>query len=262
MSLIYSLKYLGRPAYAQVMIRKLRSRLLERTTPESFESNLLWLENVCEELEPLANQLDYELWCEAKMFAMDLRTKSASVLSQVHVPLGGPGHYALLYFITRYYKPRIVVETGVAAGFSTQAFLKAMQLNRRGYLYSSDFPYFRLKNPDRYIGIVVQQELKERWKLYVRGDRSNLQDILASIPKIDIFHYDSDKYYSSRRFAMSAISRFLVKDSIIVIDDVQDNLFFRDYVGGKSGRWKVFNFEDKYVGVIGMKDSWLLDVSR
>ena len=55
--------------------------------------------------------------------------------------LGGGGNFILLYFLTRKFN-KVVVETGVAAGWSSLAILGAFEKNGEGKLYSSDFPYF------------------------------------------------------------------------------------------------------------------------
>ena len=43
--------------------------------------------------------------------------------------------------------------------------LQAIEKNNVGKLFSSDFPYFRLENPEQYIGIVVPNDLKKNWRL-------------------------------------------------------------------------------------------------
>ena len=73
--------------------------------------------------------------------------------------LGGGGAYNIIYFLTRLIKPKIIFETGVGAGYSTYAFLTAIKENNLGTLYSSDFPYFRLNKPERYIGFLVTDDL-------------------------------------------------------------------------------------------------------
>ena len=94
-------------------------------------------------------------------------------LKKIKYDLGGGGFYPLLFFIVKYIKPNIVVETGVAAGFSSYAILKAIEENKKGRLYSSDFPYFRIPNPEKYIGIIVPEKLKKSWDLLIDGDNIN-----------------------------------------------------------------------------------------
>lgn len=241
-----------KPGHASVIMQKIATKLLERTSEDEKTRNRLWLENACEEFLPLALRLDASLWNETESFQKNLHSRAQQLLGQVDVNLGGGGHYPLLYFITRYFKPDVVVETGVSAGFSTQSFLKAMDANNSGHVYSSDFPFSRFKNPEQYIGMLVEPHLKKRWELYVKGDRDNLPKMIDQVSNIDIFHYDSNKSYSGRRFAMSLIEQSLTDDAIIVMDDIQDNLFFHDYVQKIDRPWKVFKFEGKYLGLIGI----------
>jgi predicted O-methyltransferase YrrM len=234
------------------MIQKIKKRLFEQENRNVLRRNLSWCQNVCQEFGILASQLDNHLWGESKKFEEDLYLRTKTILKKLDVDLGGGGYCSLLYFITRYFKPEVIVETGVAAGYSTQAFLKAMRLNNKGMLYSSDFPYFRLEKPEQYIGILVEENLKDRWNLYIKGDKKNLPEIAAQIPRIDIFHYDSDKTYSGRLFAMSIIERLLHRDSIIIMDDIQNNSFFYDYIKNRTCSGRVFRFLDKYIGSIGI----------
>jgi hypothetical protein len=92
----------------------------------------------------------------------------------------------------------------------------------------SDFPYFRLPNPESSIGRVVTDELKDNWQLHIEGDEVNLPRILAQVPRVDPFHYDSDKSYSGRSFAVNLIREKLAADGLIVMDDVTDNAWFVD----------------------------------
>jgi predicted O-methyltransferase YrrM len=83
-------------------------------------------------------------------------------LSKLNVTLGGGGNYILLNFLIRKFKLKNVVETGVAAGWSSLAILRAFKKNGMGNLYSSDFPYYRLKNPEQYIGILAKNEINKK----------------------------------------------------------------------------------------------------
>ena len=51
----------------------------------------------------------------------------------------------LLFFLTRFLKPNIVLETGVANGYSSKAILYAIKKNKKGSLFSSDFHISGLK---------------------------------------------------------------------------------------------------------------------
>jgi len=175
--------------------------------------------------------------------------ESLEAVRQLPLGLGGAAHYRLLYFLVRATCPAVVVETGVAAGFSTRAILSAIGANGRGHLYSSDFPYFRMNHPEKLIGYVVEDELKHNWELFLHGDSANLDLILPKAGLISLLHYDSDKSYGGRRLVMQKMSERLTPDAIIIMDDIQDNFFFRDYVLRTGIPFRVFEFQGKFVGV-------------
>lgn len=88
----------------------------------------------------------------------------------------------------------------------------------------------------------------------------NLPQILDKVGTIDIFHYDSDKSYSGRDFAVSLVTPNLSPNGLILMDDIQDNSYFYDYVETRQiHEWNVFNFNGKYVGLIGKLKSKRLE---
>ena len=240
------------PSKFLVMLKKVGARFIDKRGHHSKNENMNWLESHRTDFKELAISLDAVLWEESEKTAEILEEHAAKILENVEYNLGGGGGYPFLYFITRYMEPDCIVETGVAAGFSSYSFLSAIKNNGRGKLYSSDFPYFRIPNPESYIGIIVEESFKDDWILYLDGDEVNLPKIAKSVNKVDIFHYDSDKSYSGRRFAVSIINKLLSSNGVIVMDDIQDNSYFYDYVEDNNPDcWYVFQFQGKYVGMIG-----------
>ena len=73
-------------------------------------------------------------------------------------------------------------------------------------------------------------QLRKDWKLYLEGDSANLPRILDQVNRIDVFHYDSDKMRSGREFAVSLIKERLSPDGVIVMDDIFNDDWFRNYV--------------------------------
>jgi hypothetical protein len=241
------------PSYLPVMVQKLKLRVLNRVEDEAARrQSTAWCEETAEDLSLLAGQRDAQMWVEAQQFAEELADRGERRLGTLKAGLGGGGYYPLLYFLTRYRRPRVIVETGVAAGFSSAAFLAAIKANGGGHLFSSDFPLFRLEHPERYVGRLVDEDLHQYWTLFLRGDRKNLPAILRQTASVDLFHYDSDKTYSGRSFAFAQLEHQLAADAIVLMDDIQDNLFFRDYVQRRGCGFRVAAFEGKYVGIIGM----------
>jgi predicted O-methyltransferase YrrM len=234
------------PRYQRVMV----SKILRKVTSFSQEASAqAWAENHSEKSLEYFENLDSKLWSESLIFAEELKQKSKKLLEGLP-ELGGGGIYPVLYFLTRYHRPQVVIETGVAAGFSSQTFLQAIKANGVGKLFSSDFPYFRLKNPESFIGILVDNGVKENWTLDTRGDSVALKNFIREVPIIDLFHYDSDKSYTGRNFAWKIVEGKLGPSSIVIFDDIQNNLHFKRLVDKCQYHYKVFEFEGKYAGII------------
>lgn len=231
------------------MADKVFVRLRERS---QHREALEWCRGHAESLKAYVCTLDPVLWGEAAETCRRLDAAAQATLANIHVNLGGGGHYPLLYFLTRYLNPAVVMETGVAAGWSSQAVLLALRENGAGgRLYSSDFPYFRYRGPERLIGLVVDEALKSGWRLYINGDKNNLPRMLEQVERIGIFHYDSDKSYNGREHAIRLVEAKLADKAVVIFDDIQNNFHFRDYVGAKSWPFRVFEFQSKYIGLTG-----------
>jgi hypothetical protein len=160
-------------------------------------------------------------------------------------------------------KPRVAVETGVAAGWTSRAILEAQQRNARGQLWSSDFPYLKNDDPTSSIGCLVPESLRAGWYLRIEGDRRNLPEILNECGPIDLFHYDSDKSFNGRNWAMKTVASSLHQRSVVVMDDIQDNMFFARFVLRSGYRWMVIRSGGKYVGIASQAAlPWERSVSR
>lgn len=242
-----------KPNFMPVMLRKFISRFAE-PTEESKEAVLDWCRANARPSGVWALGYDEEIWREALEYAYAHETYAADKLSEVGVDLGGGGDYALLYFLVRYLKPLRVLETGVAAGHSSRALLTALHRNGQGQLWSSDFPYFRLQNPERYVGFLVEPPLRTSWRFELSGDAVNLPGLLAEAGSIDLFHYDSDKTERARRRAWKLVEPFLSENSVIIFDDIQDNWHFCKLVESTGRPYKIFEFKGKYLGLLLAND--------
>jgi predicted O-methyltransferase YrrM len=232
------------------MARKVFKRVADPRGGHSDAENLAWLAAEARDPADLARNVDADLWDEATEFGAGFRARARSILDSVPHELGGGGAYEFLYWLTRLRRPEVVVETGVAAGWTSQAFLAALDRNGRGTLYSSDFPYFRLAEAESYVGCLVDDRLKARWHLYLDGDANNLPRILHQVQQVDLFHYDSDKSYSGRAFAMNTIREKLTPDGLVVMDDLHNNSWFYDTVAHGEDSFGVFGDGERF-GVIG-----------
>ena len=169
-----------------------------------------------------------------------------------NIELGNNYAVEILYFLVINFKPNIVLETGVAAGLSSKCILEAMEKNNKGKLYSSDFPYFRLNNPERNIGIMVPERLKKNWRLEILGDDKNIIKFKSEIDYADIILYDSDKRYIGKINFFNAIKNLIKSNSIIIVDDLHNDSFFLEYVKEmKCKNWFIVESKRKHiVGII------------
>lgn len=231
-------------------LKELVSKMFLRFSKKDSQKDMEWIRTNQVNFNNWAMKIDPAAWKESEAFSEKLKADAKVTLASIPVKLGGAGLYPVLYFLTLYRKPKVIVETGVAAGFSSKTFLSALKRNGFGELYSSDFPYFRIPNPEKYVGILVNEDLRKDWHLYIEGDKKNIPVILSKIDKIDLFHYDSDKSYESREYTFNLVKNKLHKDSYILFDDIQNNNHFKDFVIKNKFDFYVFEFEGKHVGLI------------
>jgi len=235
-----------------LLVEKVVERFKERGHNAQKEAVKAWCMERAEPWPAFATALNPGLWTETETVCEAIGRAAQAKIDRLGLDLGGPGHYPLLYFLTRHVRPRAVLETGVAAGWSSQAILTALRENAAGHLYSSDFPYFRLKDPEQYVGYVVDESLKDRWTLLIDGDRNNLPEIAGKVESLDLFHYDSDKTYAGREFGWNSVKDKLSSQAFVLFDDIQDNFHFRDLAMSLGRPFRVFTFDGKYVGLITM----------
>jgi predicted O-methyltransferase YrrM len=250
MGLISVFKNIFKPGYLRIIAKKVVYRF--ETSGSSKNEYLNWYESKSTLIESYKKDLDAGLYTEATNYDKELNDRATQILSALPVKLGGGGFSTLIFYMIRKMKPAIVVETGVAAGFSSQAILKALSMNGSGELYSSDFPYFRIDNPEKYVGIIVEPELRKKWHLFTAGDEVNLPIILGQVngKKIDLLHYDSDKSYTGRVSALKVLHDHFHSDSWLLFDDINDNSHFKDMVESEKHAYRIFKLKRKYIGVI------------
>lgn len=138
------------------------------------------------------------------------------------------------YAIMRTLRPRIVVETGVAAGISSAHILKALHLNGIGVLYSIDLPNYPPYGPTWVphgleVGYAVPPNLRSNWKLMLGDSREELPKLLKALPHVDIFLHDSLHTYEHMTFEYEIAWKALKKKGLILSDDVNANKAFNDF---------------------------------
>ena len=121
-------------------------------------------------------------------------------------------------------RPDVVVETGVALGFSTATILTAMQRNGSGHLYSVDLPSVQYGH-DRETGSAVPAEIRDRWTLRLGPSQKLLPRLLREVAPIDLFIHDANHAYSAQLREYRSAWPYLRPGGVLVSDDVGNPAF-------------------------------------
>ena len=159
-----------------------------------------------------------------------VRTES---LSQV-APFGlfHNGDFALArfcYLACRALQPRVALETGVAYGVTTSFVLKAMAQQGTGELLSIDLPPLG-SAADSFVGFLVPEELRSRWRLYRGQSKRVLPALLRNLESVDLFIHDSLHTYRNMTWEFKEAWSRLRKGGLLISDDVNQNCAFDDFV--------------------------------
>lgn len=166
--------------------------------------------------------------------------------------MGGPGYIDFIYNAVRLLKAKLVIETGVAYGWSSLAILAGFSENNdEGKLYSVDMPYPN-RNNEPYVGIVVPKRFKKNWKIIDRPDITGIPIAKKLIQtKIDLCHYDSDKTREGRSISYPILWESLRSGGLFISDDIGDNLFFAEFVNSLNAPYCVVKVQgNQYMGAI------------
>ena len=176
--------------------------------------------------------------------------ESEKIIKKTGIKLGGSGELDLLYWIVKIKKIRNVLETGVASGWSSLAILLAQKDIKDSLLISIDMPYTWIKDSYKYVGLAVPLWLRKKWILIREMDKKGLPIAFNKKVSFGLVHYDSDKSYYGKKWALNLIYSKLKKNSIMIIDDVGDNLNFHEFVKKKKLNHLIVSYKNKFVGVI------------
>lgn len=151
-----------------------------------------------------------------------------------------------LYWLIRRLRPRVVVETGVANGFSTGVILLALAKNGNGgklhaigraEIFNANDP--RWTEEGRTFGEVVVDGKSLGWMVpdncrnsveFYSGDAATLlPETVANLDAIDLFFHDSDHSYDHMMFEFEAAKRRLSPLGVVVADNIAWNSSLWDF---------------------------------
>jgi len=232
--------------FFKLLFRILRQKPIKTLRTIASKERLqgtIWLEKNKVSMNNLIDLIgkDKNLLNESKNFEKKLLIEKKEIIKNLPITGGikgstggGGGNIFILYYIIRSLNPNVVIESGVSAGLSSSTIIQALEKNKKGNLYSSDLNS-HLEKKD--VGILIPTELKYRWKLFDEGDKINLPKILDEVENVDVAYYDSEKSYEGKKnFIEKILTKY--KPKIIVIDDIDRDYWFRDFINGDIGNYK------------------------
>lgn len=121
-------------------------------------------------------------------------------------------------------EPEVVVEVGVALGFTSAVALEALERNGHGHLHSIDLPALQF-DAAGFVGRVVPARLAHRWELILGPSRSELPRLLHRVGTVDFFIHDGDHSYASQLADLRTAWPYLRSEAAVVCDDVANPAF-------------------------------------
>jgi predicted O-methyltransferase YrrM len=142
-------------------------------------------------------------------------------------------HVDMFYVLVRAFRPKFVIETGVAVGGTTSLILAALSHNGVGELTSIDLPNTGAMS-DRDLaetGILVPQGYRARWRL-IEGDAALVLPDLLETRQPNFFVHDSDHTYAQMMLEYALALRHIAPRSLILSDDISVTRAFWDFAEG------------------------------
>lgn len=243
--------YLKRPKlYSALIDLILRTFFLKRKDDVlSLKAADAWCKDECIEI----NKLYDELGIENPINFSEISTKEyiKEVNKKIEVSdsdFGGGGELDVVLNICELIESKVAIETGVAYGWSSSAILHSIS-KRGGNLISIDMPMPKQADYEL-IGCAVETKHMNNWTLLREPDKYGLLKAIKTSKNLDFVHYDSDKNYYGRKWAVPIIMKNLIPGGFFVCDDIQDNLHFKEYVEDNSYKYWVIKKNTDYVGII------------
>jgi len=157
----------------------------------------------------------------------------------------GPGMSEFLYTAILVSKPQKVIETGVAAGVSTNTILSALQLNGIGNLVSIDIT--------TQVGELVDENLKNLWRLQILpeiGKEKAFARYLQQNTDATIFLHDSDHSDSWQKKEFENLIREIPGIEFIFFDDIGQGLIDFIKLNFENYETTVLDENRKFSGVV------------
>lgn len=228
-----AIRIIFEPLETVTTIREKMAERGQRTVPaDLYVPDADWESRLHEQLGqpfPCSAQAEFQrLWRQviARMEAKGIRPGPASFVTW------NDGDAALtraIWCLVLHLRLTTVIETGVAHGVTSRFILEAMARNGAGHLRSIDRPPLdRAWHTN--IGMAVDGHHTDRWTYTSGSSRRHLPRIIAKLGQIDLFVHDSLHSEQNVRFELETAWPRLRPGGAVVVDDIDLNWAFHDFV--------------------------------
>lgn len=155
-----------------------------------------------------------------------------------------PGLARTLWCLVCHLRPAHVVETGVAHGLSSRIVLEALERAGGGRLWSIDLPPMTIPERRVEVGAAVPAELRGNWAYLEGSSRRRLPPLLRQLGEIEIFCHDSLHSTRNVRWELMTAWDALARGGVVVVDDVDHNWGFEEFLAGGDDRQALFAMAD------------------
>ena len=122
-----------------------------------------------------------------------------------------------VHIVCRLMKPDVVIETGVAKGFTSAAALDALEQNGKGRLYSVELPSLYFGYADQ-VGERIPDNLRHRWRLDLGPSAVVLPKLADELGSVDVFIYDSAGSYDNQVTEFSIMLAAMPVGGVLISD--------------------------------------------
>jgi len=129
-----------------------------------------------------------------------------------------------VHIVCRLLQPEIVIETGVAKGFTSAGILDALEQNGTGDLYSVELPSLYIGYTQQ-VGEKISERLRKRWHLELGPSALVLPRLLDRLGSVDVFLYDSASSYDNQITELSIILAGMRTGGVVIADLLETDAF-------------------------------------
>jgi len=158
-----------------------------------------------------------------------INEKYPSVNNPYHVKFGLTKNISrMLFYLCRFFQPELVVETGIANGFSSSYFLLGLNHANKGELISIDYLFLPWHTKEK-VGLAIPKPLRKRHTIILGKSMPELSKLISKTKSFDIFMHDSSHTYKHMMEEYQMVWPHLKIGGFLLSDDVSQNDAFLDF---------------------------------